>query len=71
MKYTVVENAQTENGARTMAVDLKTHRVFLPLADRLPPPAPAPGTPPPTGAAARGEIKAGTFRVLIMEMGKS
>lgn len=71
MKYTVVENAQTENGARTMAVDLKTHRVFLPLADRLPPPAPAPGTPPATGAAARGEIKAGTFRVLIMEMGKS
>ncbi|HEX5229918.1 MAG TPA: YncE family protein [Bryobacteraceae bacterium] len=31
-KYTVVENAPTEKGARTMAVDTKTHKVYLSVA---------------------------------------
>ena len=31
-KFAVVENAATERGARTMALDEKTHRVFLPTA---------------------------------------
>jgi DNA-binding beta-propeller fold protein YncE len=31
-KYDVVENIATERGARTIAVDEKTHRVYLPTA---------------------------------------
>jgi DNA-binding beta-propeller fold protein YncE len=38
-KYTVVENVTTEKGARTMALDPKTHTVYLALAqvEMLPP----------------------------------
>jgi DNA-binding beta-propeller fold protein YncE len=38
-KYTVVENVKTEPGARTMALDTKTHTVYLALAqtETLPP----------------------------------
>jgi DNA-binding beta-propeller fold protein YncE len=32
-KYTVVENVPTKKYARTMALDLKTHNLFLPIAD--------------------------------------
>jgi DNA-binding beta-propeller fold protein YncE len=32
-KYTVVENVPTKKYARTMAIDFKTHNVFLPVAD--------------------------------------
>jgi len=35
-KYEVVENVATELGARTIAVDEKTHRLFLPTAKRAP-----------------------------------
>jgi DNA-binding beta-propeller fold protein YncE len=38
-KYTVVENVPTQRGARTMAVDPKTHNVFLVSAAYGPPPA--------------------------------
>ena len=38
-KYTVVDNAPTKKSARTMALDLKTHNIFLPAADFDPPPA--------------------------------
>jgi DNA-binding beta-propeller fold protein YncE len=31
--YTVVENAPTKKYARTMAIDLKTHNIFLPMAE--------------------------------------
>jgi DNA-binding beta-propeller fold protein YncE len=36
-KYDVVENVATARGARTIALDEKTHNVYLPLADALPP----------------------------------
>ena len=36
-KYEVVENVATARGARTIALDEKTHNVYLPLADALPP----------------------------------
>jgi YVTN family beta-propeller protein len=36
-KYDVVENVATARGARTIAVDEKTHNVYLPVADPLPP----------------------------------
>jgi len=35
-KYDVVENVATEAGARTIAVDEKTHKLFLPTARRSP-----------------------------------
>ena len=38
-KYEVVENAQTQRGARTMAVDPKTHLLYLPTAQFGPAPA--------------------------------
>ena len=39
-KYEAVESVATERGARTMAVDWKTHRVYLPAAEYGPTPAP-------------------------------
>lgn len=42
-KYTAVDNVPTERGARTMAVDLKTHNVYLPAAEYGPAPAPKAG----------------------------
>ena len=35
-KYEVVENVATARGARTIALDDKTHNVYLPVADPLP-----------------------------------
>lgn len=35
-KYTVVETIKTKVGSKTMALDLKTHRLFLPSADFKP-----------------------------------
>jgi DNA-binding beta-propeller fold protein YncE len=32
-KYTVVENVRTKKYARTMAIDFKTHNIFLPIAE--------------------------------------
>ena len=36
-KYTVLENVTTKKGARTMALDTKTHNIFLPAAEMIPP----------------------------------
>ena len=58
-EYKVVENVKTEPGARTMALDLKTHKLFLITADRTTSPAPA-------GQTARAEVVPGTFRVLVV-----
>ena len=38
-KYEVVENVKTQRGARTMTVDPKSHRVYLPTAEFAPVPA--------------------------------
>jgi YVTN family beta-propeller protein len=49
-KYSIVDNVTTKQGARTMALDPKTHNLFLPTADMIPPgpgqkwPKPKPGT---------------------------
>jgi DNA-binding beta-propeller fold protein YncE len=42
-KFTVVDNVQTQRGARTMALDLKTHNVYLVTAEFGPPQPAAPG----------------------------
>lgn len=62
-KYSLVQNVETQQGARTIALDLKTHRLFLPAAQSA----------PPTGASAdrpapRPRILPGTFTVLMMGM---
>lgn len=62
-KYSVLENVKTEAGARTMAVDSKTHKIFLPVADRGPAPPPTADNPRP-----RPPLVPGTFRILIYGM---
>ena len=54
-KYTVVMNLSTKQSARTMGLDLKTHKVFLPAAEFDPP---APGE-------RRGKMRPGSFVVLV------
>jgi YVTN family beta-propeller protein len=59
-KYTVVEDVPTERGARTMALDPKTHEVFLVTAQFGPPPAATAENPHP-----RPAILPDSFVVLI------
>jgi hypothetical protein len=54
-QYTVVENLATKPSARTMALDPKTHNIFLAAADFDPP---TPAQPHPT-------MKPGTFTILV------
>ena len=62
-KFVVVENAKTEVGARTMALDPETHKVYLITAKFGPPPAPTADHPHP-----RGPILPGTL--VILEVGE-
>src|SRR6266850_4893331 len=55
-KYEVVENVATQAGARTITVDEKTHNVYTPVADQLPP---QPGQ-------RRGVIAPDSFKVLVV-----
>jgi DNA-binding beta-propeller fold protein YncE len=59
-KFTVAANVSTQRGARTMAIDLKTHNIFLVTADFGPPPAATPEHPHPRAAALPG-----TFTLLV------
>jgi DNA-binding beta-propeller fold protein YncE len=59
-KFTVVENVTTQRGARTMALDPKTHNVFLATAQYGPPPAATPERPNP-----RGAVVPGSFMILV------
>jgi YVTN family beta-propeller protein len=45
-KLTTVQTLKTERSARTMAVDPKTHRIYLPSAQFEPAPTPSPGASP-------------------------
>ena len=58
--YSVAETVKTAPGARNMALDPKTKKIFLPLFDRGPPPPPTDAAPNP-----RGSVISGTFRVLV------
>ena len=60
-KYKVVETPATKKGARTMALDPKTHHVYLVTADFGPRPAPTADNPHP-----RPSIVSGSFVVLVM-----
>ena len=59
-KLTVVQTLKTERGARTIALNPATHRVYLPTAQFQPPPSPSPGTTP-----ARPTIVANTLKLLV------
>jgi YVTN family beta-propeller protein len=59
-KLSVVQTLKTERGARTMAIDPKTHRIYLPTAQFQPPPSPAPGATP-----ARPTIVPNTVKLLV------
>lgn len=60
-KFSVVENVPTQRGARTMALDLKTHKIFLPTAEYGPPPAATPERPNP-----RPSMVPGSFQVVVV-----
>jgi DNA-binding beta-propeller fold protein YncE len=61
-KYSVLENAPTQRGARTMALDETTGTAYSVTADFGPTPAPTEDRPHP-----RPPIQPGTFRVLVMK----
>jgi len=56
-KFTIVENVPTKKSARTMGLDMKTHKVFLPAAD----------FDSPAAGERRGKMKPGSFVVLVGE----
>jgi hypothetical protein len=53
-KYTVVATVDTFAGAKTIAVDSKTHNAYLFQPERGPAPPPPPGATPPAGGRGRG-----------------
>jgi YVTN family beta-propeller protein len=59
-KLTVIQTLKTERGARTMALDPKTHRIYLPSAKFEPAPSPSPGVSP-----ARPRIVPNTLKLLV------
>ena len=64
-KLTVVQTLKTERGAKTMALDPKTHNIYLAAMKFETPPAAA-GAPPP-----RPKTIPGSFRILVYGMGKA
>lgn len=60
--FTVVANVATKRGARTMELDLKTHRVYTATADFGPTPAPTADRPRP-----RPSLVPGTFALLVLD----
>jgi len=59
-KLSVLQVLKTERGARTMALDARTHRIYLPTAQFAPAPSPSPGASP-----ARPSIVPNTLKVLV------
>ncbi len=59
-KLTVVQTLKTERGARTMALDPKTHRIYLPTTRFQPAPSPSPGASP-----GRPTILPNTLKLLV------
>jgi DNA-binding beta-propeller fold protein YncE len=60
-KFSVAENVSTQEGARTLALDAKTHQVYVVTAKFGPPPAPTPENPHP-----RHAILPDSFVVLVV-----
>jgi DNA-binding beta-propeller fold protein YncE len=64
-RFSVVENVPTRRGARTLALDEKTHSVYLSTAELGPAPAPTAEQPRP-----RPTVVPGTFVVLVVNRSK-
>jgi hypothetical protein len=60
-KYTVLENVPTETSARTMALDSKSHKIYLPAAQFGAAPQATADNPRP-----RPKIVPGSFHVLVV-----
>jgi hypothetical protein len=60
-EYSVAENVTTAQGARTMALDEKTHKIYLATASFGPAPAATAANPHP-----RRSIQPGTFKLLVV-----
>jgi hypothetical protein len=65
-KYSRVENAKTLAGARTLALDHKTGKIYLLVADAGPVPEATPENPRP-----RARMLPGTFSVLMVGLSPS
>ena len=61
-KYEVIQNVQTQRGARTLAVDTRTHKIYLPAAQYGQVAAPTTQNPRP-----RPQIIPDSFAVLVVE----
>ena len=61
-KFEVLESVPTQRFARTMALDSKTHNVYLVTAEYGPPPAAAAGQQ----QRARGDLVPGSFAILVV-----
>src|ERR1043165_2914880 len=59
-KYSIVENVKTQARARTMTLDTKTHKVYLPIAQFGTPPAPTKEQPRP-----RAPMIPNSFAILV------
>jgi len=59
-KLTVVQTLKTEPRARTMELDPRTHRIYLPVAQFQPAPSPSPGASP-----GRPTVVPNTFKLLV------
>ena len=62
-RYTVLGNVATKRGSRTMALDPRTHRIYLSSAEFGPAPAPA----EPGGRPGRPPMIPGSFAILVLE----
>jgi len=65
-KFKVLQTLKTERGARTMALDPKSHRIYLPTAQFAPTPSPSPGASP-----ARPDVVPNTLKLLIYSPAES
>jgi len=59
-KLTLLQTLKTERGARTMALDPKSHWIYLPSAQFQPPPSPSPGASP-----GRPSVLPNTLKLLV------
>jgi YVTN family beta-propeller protein len=59
-KHSVAENVPTQRGARTIGIDPKSHKVFLPTAE----------FGPPAEGQTRPSVKPGSFVILVYAPGK-
>jgi YVTN family beta-propeller protein len=64
-KLTVVQTLETQRGSRTMTIDPKTHKIYLPAAQFEPQPEQVAGSP-----RQRPKMIPGTFKILVYGMEK-